>query len=80
MKTAASFAEVAARRGWVNPLDMPYAEYLRCVAVWQRLYRATDLNHHFRAATREIRPNKVSMHRMDIFTDAYNLAKLRGEL
>lgn len=80
MKTAASYAEVAARRGWINPLGMKPGDYVNAIWLWTQLYKANDLSYHFRAATREIRPNKVSMHRMDTFTDAYNLAKLRGEI
>lgn len=91
MKTAASYdsprdqigdrvSEIASEHGWVNPLDMPYEDFLKASDLWLRLYRARDWIHHFRAATRTERPNKVSMHRMNTFTDAYNLARLRGKL
>lgn len=80
MKTAASYAEVAARRGWVNLADMDMSDYLVAERLWVQLYKTHDMLRHFLAATRSERPNKVSIHRMNTFTDAYNLARLRGEL
>lgn len=80
MKTAASYAEVAARHGWVNPFRMETDDLRVALGLWVKLYKTRDLFYHFHAAARSERPNKVSMHRMNTFTDAYNLARLRGEL
>lgn len=91
MKTAASYDsprdqiddqtnKIASEYGWVNPFDMPYEDFLKALDLWICLYRTRDWISHFRAATRVDRPSKISMQRMDIFTDAYNLARLRGEL
>lgn len=80
MKTAASSADIAAERGWINPETMVFEHYLDAADLWYRIYGARDWNHHFRAATRELHPNKISVQRMEDFSNAYALAKLRGEI
>jgi len=59
---------------------MKIDDFRAALGLWAKLFKTHDLIYHFRAATRAERPNKVSMHRMNTFTDAYNLARLRGEL
>ena len=80
MKTAAFFVEVAKQHGWVDPTNMTFEEYARASDLWYRLYKVHDWMQHFRAATRKPHPNKISVQRMESFSNAYALAKLRGEI